>query len=266
MRVFSRFLNLTNMDIHIVPCGYLKVQALEMIKPFSLDQIREKYTVDREGNMKLGMNALLVREGERSVLIDPGTADFLPARLKQEYGFEIPVALEDVLKGHGVEPQDITDVLFTHLHFDHGSGAFQRVPGAIVKRFPNARYHVLKAHYNYALRPDPVEAGSFSTALLRKLDEIHWLEDWDLEWITFRIVDGHTRRMVVPVIEDGIKRHYFLTDLAPMEIFMNRETWCGYDLEPALVLQEKEAILQEIPPGSELIFFHETLKESMFHR
>jgi glyoxylase-like metal-dependent hydrolase (beta-lactamase superfamily II) len=215
--------------------------------------------------MKLGMNALLIMMGERSVLIDPGTAGFLPARLKQEYGFEIPVALEDELKGHGVDPADITDVLFTHLHFDHGSGAFKRVPGAIVKRFPNARYHVLKDHYEYALHPDPVEAGSFSTALLGRLEKIHWLEDWDLEWISFRRMNGHTRGMVVPVIENGKERCYFLSDLVPMEIFMDRETWCGYDLDPQLVLQEKHEFLKEIPPGSELIFFHETLKERMFH-
>ncbi len=265
MRVFGRFLNLRIMDIHIVPCGFLKVQALEMIKPLSLEQIGRKYKLDVEGNMKLGMNALLVREGDRNVLIDPGTADFLPARLKQEYGFEIPVPLEDVLKGHGVNPEGITDVLFTHLHFDHGSGAFKRIPGAILKRFPNARYHVLKEHYSYALRPDPKEAGSFITTLLKRLDRIHWLEDWDLEWMTFRIVNGHTRAMVVPVIENGKDRHYFLSDLVPLEIFMDRETWCGYDLEPQLVLQEKNEFLQGISPGSELIFFHETLKESMFN-
>lgn len=253
------------MDIHIVPCGFLKVQALEMIKPLSLEQIRLKYRVDGEGNMKLGMNALLVRERDRNILIDPGTADFLPARLKQEYGFEIQVPLEDLLKGHGVDPADITDVLFTHLHFDHGSGAFKRVPGAIVKRFPNARYHVLKEHYHYALRPDPKEAGSFTTALLKRLEQIHWLEDWDLEWMTFRIVNGHTRGMVVPVIINGMEQHYYLSDLVPMEIFMNPETWCGYDLEPQLALQEKNEYLQEISPGSRLIFFHETLKESMFH-
>ena len=265
LQVFGRFLNLKVMDIRIVPCGFLKVQALEMIKPLSLDRIREKYMVDREGNMKLAMNALLVREGERNILMDPGTAGFLPARLKQEYGFEIPLDLEDVLTGHGVDPGDITDVLFTHLHFDHGSGAFKRVPGAIVKRFPNARYHVLKAHYDYALRPDPVEAGSFSTALLKRLDQIHWLEDWDLEWMTFRIVNGHTRGMVVPVIETGKGWCYFLSDLVPMEIFMDRETWCGYDLDPQLVLQEKQEFLQNLPPGSRLIFFHDTLKESVFY-
>ncbi len=88
--------------------------------------------------MKLSMNALLVKEGKQVVLIDPGTADFLPARLKQEYGFEMPVSLEEIMQESDLSVEEITDVIFTHLHFDHGSGAFKRVPGNIIKRFPNA--------------------------------------------------------------------------------------------------------------------------------
>lgn len=250
------------MEIRNVPCGYLKVQAVEMIKPLELEQIRAWYEVDREGFMRLAMNALLVEEGDRKVLIDPGTADFLPARLKEEYGFEMPDTLEDVLKGMDLDPGAITDVLFTHLHFDHGSGAFKRVPGNIVKRFPNARYHVLKEHYQYALKPDRVEASSFTTVFLKRLDQIHWLEDWDMDWISFEIFNGHTRGMVVPVIHSGEGKVFFMSDLVPLEILLEPGTWCGYDLDPELLLREKEAFLQELDSGSEINFFHDTLNNS----
>jgi glyoxylase-like metal-dependent hydrolase (beta-lactamase superfamily II) len=253
------------MEIRIVPCGYLKVQAVEMIKPLALEEIRAKYEVDREGYMRLAMNALLVEEGDRKILIDPGTADFLPARLREEYGFEMPFSLEDVLAGMDLDPGAITDVLFTHLHFDHGSGAFKRIPGNIVKRFPNARYHVLEEHYKYALKPDRVEASSFSAVFFRRLEKIHWLEDWDLDWITFEVFHGHTREMVVPVIHTGEGKVCFMTDLIPMEIFMAEGTWCGYDLDPKLLLREKQGFLQELDPESRLIFFHDTLKDSEFY-
>jgi len=253
------------MEIKVVPCGYLKVQATEMVKPWSEEKIRSAYEVDGDGNMRLAMNALLVMEEESKVLIDPGTADFLPARLKREYGFELPQTLEEVLRGMQVDPESITDVLFTHLHFDHGSGAFLRVPGNIVKRFPGARYHVLKEHYRYALRPDRLEAGSFSTVLLRRLEKIHWLEDWDREWITFEVFNGHTRSMVVPVIQSGEERVYFMSDLLPLEVFLSAGTWCGYDLDPELQLWEKQEFLKKLKPGSRLIFFHDTLKESIIY-
>lgn len=259
------FIFLMPMEVRIVPCGSLKVRAMEMIKPLTEEEIRPSYDVDQEGYMKLAMNALLVEKGESKVLIDPGTADFLPARLKEAYGFEMPLALEDVLQGLDVDPAAITDVLFTHLHFDHGSGAFKRVPGNIVKRFPNARYHVLKEHYQYALRPDRVEASSFTTVLLKRLDQIHWLEDWDKNWITFEVFHGHTRGMVVAVIHSGEEKVYFTSDLLPMEVFLEPGTWCGYDLDPELQLKERQDFLQRLDKKSRLILFHDTLKDSVFY-
>lgn len=236
-----------------------------MIKPFTEDQISLKYRVDQEGYMKLAMNALLVEEGERKVLFDPGTADFLPMKLRREYGLEIPVSLEKGLTEIGLQAEQITDVVFTHLHFDHTSGGFKRIPGNIVKRFPNARYHILMEHYRYAMDPDPFESDSFSTGLLKYLDRIHWLEDWDLEWIRFRVLKGHTRGMVVPVIQLEGKQVYFMSDLLPMEIFLDPEVWCGYDLDSGLLLREKEEFLRDLAPGSQLILYHDTLKESVFY-
>lgn len=253
------------MEVRIVPCGTLKVKAAQMIKPLSLKDIRTRYDVDAEGNMRLAMNALLVEEGDLKVLIDPGTADFLPARLRNEYGLEMPQDLETILRKMDVSTEDISDVLFTHLHFDHGSGAFKRIPGNIVKRFPNARYHVLKEHYQYALKPDRVEASSFSTALFKHLDKIHWLEDWDMDWIRFKVFNGHTRGMVVPVIQTGEELTYFMSDLCPMEIYLEEGTWCGYDLDPAIMIKEKQDFLSQIDKQSNLILFHETLRDKVIY-
>jgi len=236
-----------------------------MIKPFSQDEIALKYKLDQEGYMKLAMNALLVEEGKRKVLFDPGTADFLPLRLRREYGLEIPVSLEQGLHGIGLQAEQITDVVFTHLHFDHASGGFKRIPGNIVKRFPNARYHILKEHYQYAMDPEPFEADSFSTGLLKYLDQIYWLEDWDLDWIQFRIFKGHTRGMIVPEITNGDGKACFMSDLLPMEIFLEPGVWCGYDLDSGLLLREKQNFLRELAPGSRIFLYHDTLKESVLY-
>ena len=253
------------MLINSVHCGTLKVHATEMIKPLERPEIAAKYEVDQEGYMKLPMRAILVEEDDRMVMIDPGVADFLPMKLRQEYGLEIPVSLEEELERLGQTPDQITDVVFTHLHFDHASGAFKRVPGNIVKRFPNARYHLLKEHYQYALHPDPFEAESFCTGLFKYVDRIHWLEDWDIEWMSFQVFNGHTRGMVVPVIHAAEGPVYFVSDLLPMEIFLQKELWCGYDLEPDLQLREKKKFLHNLTPLTRLILFHDTLKESVFY-
>ncbi len=236
-----------------------------MIKPLGRDRIALKYKVDSKGYIKLSMNALLIDLDDRKILIDPGTADFLPLKLRREYGLEIPVQLEETLLGIGLSPEQITDVVFTHLHFDHASGAFKRVPGNIVKRFPNARYHVLKEHYQYAMTPDPFEADSFCTGLLKYLDRIHWLEEWDIDGITFRIFNGHTRGMVVPMIQGDEEKICFMSDLIPMEIFLDPEIWCGYDLEPEFLRRERRNLLKILDPRTRLILFHDPLKESVFY-
>lgn len=253
------------MRSNTIPCGFLKVKAVAMIKPISREMINLKYKVDQDGYIRLAMNALLVEEGDRKVLFDPGTADFLPIKLRREYGLEIPVSMEESLSNMGLKAEQITDVVFTHLHFDHASGGFKRVPGNIVKRFPEARYHVLKEHYQYATDPDPFEADSFCTGLLKYLDRIHWLEEWDMDWINFRVFNGHTRGMMVPVIGSGEEQSCFISDLVPMEIFLDPEVWCGYDLEPELQLSEKKEFLKELTPGTQIFLFHDTLKKSIIY-
>ena len=236
-----------------------------MIKPLSRDLIALKYKVDLKGYIKLSMNALLIERNDRKILIDPGTADFLPMKLRQEYGLVIPVPLEETLLGVGLTAEQITDVVFTHLHFDHSSGGFKRVPGNIVKRFPNARYHVLREHYRYAMDPDPFEADSFCTGLLKYLDRIHWLEDWDIAGITFEVFYGHTRGMVVPMIQAEKEKICFMSDLIPMEIFLDSATWCGYDLVPELLRRERRDFLKILDPRTRLILFHDSLKDSVIY-
>ena len=72
-----------------------------------------------------------------------------------------------------------------------------------------------------------------------------------------------TGALVLPIIKNGKEQVCFMTDLVPMEIFMEPGTWCGYDLDPELQLREKQEFLQKLIPGSRLIFFHDTLKESI---
>ncbi len=253
------------MKTHVIHCGYLKAMAGEMIRPWGTETELLNYKVDKDGYIMLSLNALLVIKGKQKVLIDPGCADFLPQRIMREYGLEIPVSMEEELLNAGLRIEDITDVIFTHLHFDHGSGAFKRVPGNILKRFPNARYHVLREHYEYALKPHPSEADSFFTGLLKYLDRIHWLEDWSLEWLEFEVFYGHTKGMVVPVFKsDGI-RICVASDLVPMHPFLKPEIYSGYDLNPELAKKEKQEFLKKMEKECRILLFHDSLNDSVIY-
>jgi glyoxylase-like metal-dependent hydrolase (beta-lactamase superfamily II) len=246
-------------------CGTLRVEAVEMIRPLPLEEIRRKYPVDTGGYIKLAMHGLLVENLDRVVVIDPGCADFLPRSISETYGLEIVVPLEENLSELGVAAEQVTDVIFTHLHFDHGSGAFKRVPGHIVKVFPNARYHVSKEHYEYALNPHKTEASSFFTKFFRYVDRICWLEDWNAEWISFISFYGHTHGMVMPVIFDGNTTVYYMSDLIPMGIFLDNGVYSGYDLNQELAVREKEDFLNGLSGSGRLIYFHDPLEKNHYH-
>ena len=234
-----------------------------MIKPLPIETLRLQGLVDHQGYTRLALNSLLVIEGKHIVLIDPGCAEFLPSRLMREYGLEIPVSMEEELLVAGVLPEKVSDVVFTHLHFDHGSGAFTRVPGKIQKRFPNARYHVLKEHYEYAMNPHPDEADSFFTGLFKYIDQVNWLEDWTYEWMDFKTFNGHTKGMVVPMVKSDEGEVFFVSDLIPMHIFLDAEVYCGYDMDPDLLKKEKQEFLKELKGSSRIIFFHDPLINSI---
>ena len=252
-------------EIHIIPCGTLRVRADEMIKPVGADTIRKHYPVDPDGTLTLAMQALLVVHREKYILMDPGCADFLPGRLAVQYGLELEMSLEEALGERGVGPEKITDVIFTHLHFDHGSGAFQRIPGKIIKRFPQARYHVLKEHFEYAMKPHPSEADTFFTRFFRFIDPPVWIEDWKEEWISFKVFYGHTHGMVVPMIHLNGTITCYLSDLAPMALFLSREIFSGYDLHPETALREKQKFLDGTTASMKFIFFHDLLNKSMIY-
>jgi glyoxylase-like metal-dependent hydrolase (beta-lactamase superfamily II) len=252
---------LAGMKLNVIPCGTLKVNARKMHNHLPESRIRSRYRVDPDGTMRIAMNALLVDDGERLVIFDPGCADFLPSRFIASYGLEISEPMETILERSGYRAEQVTDVVFTHLHFDHGTGAFAREPGRICKRFPNADYRVLKEHFDYAQKPHESESNSFALFFFRYLDRVHWLEEWKVDWLELKVCHGHTKFMAVPGIRTGTGLTWFLSDLVPMESFLEPDVCSEYDLDPGLALGEKNQFLAGIAAGSELIFFHDPLTD-----
>jgi len=236
-----------------------------MIHSLSAERIAGFYEVDPSGYMRISMNMLLADTGEQVVLFDPGTADFLPSRLKEEYGLEQEYSLEEILQQAGYQPEQVTDVIFTHLHFDHGSGAFKRVPGKIVKRFPQADYHVLREHFGYASDRNKKESSYFITLFFRYVDRIRWLEEWTGDWMDFRVYNGHTRGMVVPRIRTGEGEIHYVSDLIPMEIFLDPDACSGYDLDPELARKEKVDFLGGLDHPCELVLFHDPVRPRLIY-
>jgi len=242
---------------HVIHLGTLKVDAFEMIMGIPEALIRERYEINDHGYMRIGMHALIVDTGHRVILFDPGCATFLSRSLAETYDLVMEQSLESTIRDAGYGMDQVTDVVFTHLHFDHGSGAFQRVRGGIVKAFPNARYVVSKAQLDHIGSLDREAQGSFFHKLLRFAGELTWAEDWHTDGIRFFTSHGHTRHMLVPVVETGDRTLLYATDLVPMQIHMQPGASSYYDEDKSLLEKERREIPGNLDPGTEIIYYHE---------
>lgn len=245
------------MKYSILNLGTLKVNAFEMIMGVSEDLIREHYEVDDYKQIRIGMQGLIVETGNKIIFIDPGCATFLSKSLAETYDLIMQLSLEEAVKEANYKMEDITDVLFTHLHFDHGSGAFLRIIGGIVKTFPNANYVISKEQLD-AINALPAEKiTSFFHKLLRFAGELTYFEDWSVEGIKFHRSHGHTPYMLVPVINAGDHDVLYATDLIPMKLHRQKGAWSYYDDDKELLDEERGEILSNLRPGSEVIYYHE---------
>ncbi|MDF1573252.1 MAG: MBL fold metallo-hydrolase [Bacteroidales bacterium] len=245
------------MDIQSLHLGTLRVNALEMIMGVPEELVREQYTIDSNNQMRIGMNGLIVETGDRVILFDPGCATFLSKSLAETYDLVMEQPLTTIVAEAGYRPEEITDVVFTHLHFDHGSGAFLRIPGGIVKAFPNARYVVSSQQLGAIEKLPSDEQSSFFHKLLRFAGELSYLEEWQAEGIRFFVSHGHTDHMVVPIIDADDHDVVFATDLLPMKIFMEPGAFSYYDVAAGLLESERKQLFSMLGPDPEIIWYHE---------
>jgi len=245
------------MKYSLIDLGTLKVNAFEMIMGVSEDLIREHYEVDDYKQMRIGMQSLIVETDGKIIIIDPGFATFLSRSLSETYDPLMEKSLEEAVREADYKMEDITDVLFTHLHFDHGSGAFLRIVGGIVKAFPNANYVISKKQLDTLSSLPTEKSSTFFHKLLRFAGEVTYFEDWSVEGIRFNVSHGHTEHMLVPVINTGDKDVLFATDLIPMKLHSQKGAWSYYDDDKVLLEAERMEILGALRPGSELVYYHE---------
>jgi glyoxylase-like metal-dependent hydrolase (beta-lactamase superfamily II) len=205
--------------------------------------------------------ALLVRGEGRTILVDTGNGDKYDQKFKEIYALdESGASLLTSLRQQGVAPEDVTDVVLTHLHFDHAGGATQRTASGVEPTFPRARYHVQRAHLDAALQPTERDRASFMADDFQSLitREQLVLVDGEKELFPgFRVITmfGHTTALQCPVISDDTTTLLYCADLVPLHSHCQLPWIMGYDLRPLVTLEEKRSILQRAADEQWVLFF-----------
>lgn len=216
---------------------------------------------DERNRIALAARALLIRGGGKTILVDVGNGDKLNDKLKGIYKIDASRAdLFTSLRARGVEPADVTDVILTHLHFDHAGGSTVRDGDRIRPAFPNAVYHVQREHWEAACHPTERDRASFFPEDFRPLDEHGLLrfsegEGEILPGIRVLTVHGHTAALQCPVISDGATTLFYCADLVPTLSHVQLPWIMAYDLRPLVTLEEKRRLLGRAVEENWIVFF-----------
>lgn len=204
---------------------------------------------DARQRIKLAARCWLVRGHGRNILVDNGNGTKWNQKLKDIYKLDNASAdLDSSLRNLGLTPHDITDVILTHLHFDHAGGSTAIVDGKIVPAFPRAKYYVQKNHWDLSQNPTEKDRGSFMRDDFVPLMEHGVLELVDGEFeifpgIELLVCNGHTNAQQLPKISDGRTTMLFCCDLIPTVSHLPWPYVMAYDVRPLVTIEEKKRIL-----------------------
>jgi glyoxylase-like metal-dependent hydrolase (beta-lactamase superfamily II) len=227
---------------------------------------------DAENRIAMEARALLLLNetlGHR-VLVDCGVGgDFvekygpkLGPKFAEMYAIEAGQSgLERALQRVGVEPERITDVVLTHLHFDHAGGATKWDGQRLVPTLPRATYHVQKRNLETATSPNVRERASYFAANFEPLRQAGVLNLLDgevkdlLPGLSLWVSDGHTSGQQVVRIEGGGEVLYYCGDVIPTSTHVRLAWVMGYDLRPLDLIEEKRRLLAQASTESALLYF-----------
>lgn len=234
---------------------------------------------DEQNHIPLALRCLLVEDGNRLLLIDTGMGDKQDARWQAYYHRHGEGDLRDSLRKAGFSPTDVTDVLTTHLHFDHAGGAvrYNARRDGYELTFPNARYWAHPDHWAWAMNPNPREKATFLPENLLPIQEsgqLHFLEQGAEAFLnvphalsplplTLLTADGHTEKMLLPKLRVGNKTVVFAADLIPTTAHVPVNYVMAYDVRPLVTMDEKARFLaQAAAEGWVLVSDHDPNHEA----
>jgi len=255
------------MNLYTIDTGFFKLDGGAMfgVVPKSLWQ---RTNPADENNLCTWANRLLlIEDGNRLTLVDTALGDKQDAKFFGHYYIHGDDTLDKSLHKLGFHRDDITDVLLTHLHFDHCGGAIKREGDLLVPAFKNAQFWSNEKHWQWATNPNPREKASFLKENILPIQESGQLrflqeeEKYDNN-IDIRYAHGHTEAMMLPQIEYKGHTILYMADLLPSVGHIPIPYVMGYDVRPLITMDERQSYWQEIVDNEYVLFLeHDSINE-----
>ena len=249
------------MKLYSVNAGHFKLDGGAMfgVVPKS---IWNKINPADENNMcSWALRCLLIEDEGRLILIDTGMGNKQDEKFFGHYYMHGDDTLEKSLSKHSFTKDDITDVILTHLHFDHCGGAIEKVNDTLVPAFKNATYWSNARHWKWATEPNDREKASFlkeNILPIQQSGKLKFIEEHPNDFpanIMIRQVFGHTEAMMLPQINYKGKTILYMADLLPSAGHIPLPYVMAYDMFPLTTLNEKKSFLTEAQQNDYVLFF-----------
>ena len=258
------------MKLYSINTGYFKLDGGAMFGVVPKSMWNKLNPADENNMCTWALRCLLIEDGNKLILVDNGIGNKQDEKFFSHYYLHGNDTLDTSLAKNGFSRDDITDVLLTHLHFDHCGGSIIRNGDKLDTAFKNAVYWSNEKHWQWATQPNDREKASFLKENILPIQQSGQLKFQDVNKnsseistdIGFVYVSGHTESMMLPKINYNGKTIVFMADLLPSAAHMPLPYVMGYDTRPLLTLGEKKSFLQEAVTNGYLLFFeHDPVNE-----
>jgi glyoxylase-like metal-dependent hydrolase (beta-lactamase superfamily II) len=219
---------------------------------------------DEQNRIRMNMNCLFIDTGDERVLIETGIGEKWSAKHTEMFGITRQRTLAESLRSIGVEPDSISIVINTHLHFDHAGGNTSlNDEGQAVPAFANARYFVSQAEVEHAEAPSERDRASYLPENWQPLAATGQLElkpaDYEvLPGLRMETYPGHNRSMQCWRLNREGQTLFGFADLVPMRAHVPLAWIMGYDLYPAETLEVKKKLLPQAAREDWMcLFYHD---------
>jgi len=230
---------------------------------------QKKYPCDENNYCNWALRSLVFDNGKQRIMVDNGYGDKQDEKFFSFVHLHGGFGLEGALEKYGYKPEDITDMVISHLHYDHcGGGVKNSSTGTGFEMvFPNATYWVSKQQWEWALNPNKREAASYLEENILPMQESGQLKfiEGNIELypgFNVRLYNGHTAGQIIPFISFQGKTVVYMADLIPSSAHINLAWNMSYDVQPLITLKEKEQFLEEAYENDYILFLeHDVYNE-----
>lgn len=230
----------------------------------------KQHPADEMNRIDLDLRCLLAEHGDRRILVDVGMGDRWDEKKMGIFGLvRRPNHLVAELAEAGITRESITDIVLTHLHFDHSGGLFREGEnGGLEPTFPNATVWLQKRHWEWAGNPSQRDQASFRKddfAGLEKNEKLKLVDGRQeiMPGVQVMPISGHTPGQQMVEFHTGERTVVYCADLIPFRSQVHVPWIMGFDLNPLLTVTEKQNFLTRAAEEDFiLVFEHDPVHEA----